>query len=549
MIRPILVNSLHTELSYLVKRAVSYYVSTPIFYVNSSPHIGHLYTLLAADAQNIYHRLKLQTNDTTFSSGTDEHGIKIQTAAEHGEMPYQKFCDFNTSKFYRLVKHYDIGVTNFIRTTNTNHMKAVQNLWRELDSKGFIYRSLYSGWYCVSDEVFIPESQIVTKTDGGVEIKVDAHDNVLKWTSEENYMFRISKVLDKVHEWLSMEKPVHPAKFNDEAIRLLELARKDDLSISRPQARLRWGIPVPDDPSHTIYVWMDALTNYLTTMGYPCSAESLKRWPIDCQILGKDILKFHAVYWPAFLVALGLPLPKRLLCHSHWLIDSYKMSKSKGNVVDPFEEDKILTIEGLRYYLLRCGTFHSDTDYNRTQAILRLNAELCGIYGNLLSRCAATAINPDQIIPTCFSSKVDYSTSIQLKRLDDLKATCETYYDYGDYYKAVDEIMSVIRVANSLYEVAKPWILVKELGTSEDARIQHSNIQALTFETLRICSLLLQPIVPKISKKALNRMSVSDRNWSDAHVKLSLGDPSLERRKVDNFSSLDTVLFPRLKVN
>lgn len=529
------------------KRSVSHYVTTPIFYVNSSPHIGHLYTLFTADAHNIHNRLKLQTNNTVFSSGTDEHGIKIQTAAEHSEMPYHKFCDLNTSKFKRLVQHYDIGVTNFTRTTNQDHKKAVQSLWQELESKGYIYKSNYSGWYCVSDEVFVPDSQVITKTIDGVETKVDASDNLLRWTSEENYMFRISKVLDRVFDWLSAKKPIYPAKFNDEAIRLLDLSRKDELSISRPKSRLRWGIEVPGDTSQTIYVWIDALTNYLTAIGYPCPREDLLRWPVDCQFFGKDILKFHAVYWPAILVALDLPLPEKLLCHSHWLIDSQKMSKSKGNVVDPFEEDKILTIDGLRYYLLRCGTFHSDTDFNQEQAIRRLNAELCGTYGNLLSRCTALAINPHQTIPTKFSTKVDHAQTTLLKRLDDLKDTCGLYYDYGDFYKGVDEIMSVLRLNNTLYEVARPWKLVKEIETNDEAYRLHSNIQALTFETLRICSILLQPIVPKVSKKALNRMSVNDRHWAAARVDLPPGDPRSDERKVNNIANLDNVLFRRIK--
>lgn len=527
-------------------RSLSYFITTPIFYVNSSPHIGHLYTLLAADALSIYQRLKNKSSHNIFSTGTDEHGIKIQTAASTCDANYKVFCDTNSSKFRNLVQHYGIGVTDFIRTTDENHIKAVQSVWTELETKGFIYKSTYSGWYCNSDEVFVPESQVSTKVIDGIESKVDLNDNLVKWTSEENYMFRLSEVLDQVHAWLSRVKPILPDRFNQEAISTLNESPREDLSISRPKSRLDWGIEVPGDTSQTVYVWLDALTNYLTAAGYPCSYDKLRSWPIDCQILGKDIIKFHAIYWPAFLLALDLPLPKRLLCHSHWMLDSLKMSKSKGNVVDPSEEDRILTKEGLRYYLLRCGTFHSDTDYSRIQAYRRVNAELADTYGNLLSRCCGIKINPSQNIPTKLLEKVDESHWDLLDRLDKLGETCASQYEIGNFYLGVDEIMSVLRLNNSLYEAAKPWKLINSIEGDHEAYNAYNNIQALTFETLRICSILLQPIAPTISAKALDRMNVIGRSWSEARVSVHVGDPKAEQRRVYSDKDFDPILFHRL---
>lgn len=528
-------------------RSISYYITTPVFYVNSSPHIGHVHTLLLADALNIYNRLKLGSDKTIFSTGTDEHGIKVQTAAEANKVNYQEFCDQNSKKFLDLFSHYDTTLTDFIRTSEKRHENAVKYVWNELKRKDFIYKSTYSGWYCSSDETFVPESQITKKYLDGQETYIDQDGNRVVWSSEENYMFRLDKLKDDISNWLQIKKPVIPEQFNRDAINMVDKTNITDISISRPRKRLAWGIEVPNDSSQTVYVWLDALINYLTVLGYPCKTTELKRWPIDCQVIGKDIIKFHAIYWPAFLMALSLPLPKQIVCHSHWLLESTKMSKSRGNVVDPNEENKLFTVEGLRYYMLRSGTPHSDTDYSRTQAFRRVNAELADTYGNLFSRCCAQSINPGQMIPTRLSSKANSSVLEIKQSLDKVVSSCETHYDNANFYKGVDDIMSVLRLNNVLYENTKPWKLIKEIEFSEKSFNEYHDLQTITFETLRICSILLQPIVPKLTNMALNRLNVSRRSWKDAFVKIETGDPLTCQRQVNK--SVDSVLFRRLKVS
>jgi methionyl-tRNA synthetase len=526
-------------------RSIGYYITTPIFYVNASPHIGHVHTLLLADALNIYNRLKLDNDATILSTGTDEHGIKIQTAACANKMSSQEFCDLNAAKFIDLFKQYDTTVTDFIRTTEERHHNAVQSLWSQLEDRGFIYKSTYSGWYCTTDETFVPESQVKSKLVDGQTIYNDQNENIVLWSSEENYMFRMSQFEDQVKSWLQREKPVIPEKFNDIILRTMEQSRLGDISVSRPKSRLDWGIEVPGDPNHTIYVWLDALTSYLTVAGYPSDMSLLKRWPIDCQVLGKDILKFHAIYWPAFLMALSLPLPKKLLCHSHWTIDSLKMSKSKGNVIDPCQENILLTKEGLRYYLLRASTNHSDTDYSRQQALRRVNAELADTYGNLMSRCSSKIINPNQVIPkSLFKLEKEYQFQELLNQLDRLAFECERFFDRADFYKGIDQIMSVLRLNNKIYEDFQPWKLVKLIANDQHSYKVYHNLQAITFETLRICSILLQPIVPKMSKTALSSMKVENSSWKDARVSISYDDPGFNIKLADNSSS---VLFRRIK--
>lgn len=528
------------------KRSLSYYVTTPIFYVNSSPHIGHVHTLILADALNVYHRLKYSHSNTIFSTGTDEHGIKVQTAAEANKLNYQEFCDRNSKKFLDLFSHYDTTFTDFIRTSEKRHEKAVKFAWNELKRGEFIYKSTYSGWYCSSDETFVPESQVTKKSLDGDEIHTDQNGNKVIWSSEENYMFRLEKLKCDIIKWLVDEKPIIPEQFNQDAINMVGQIHIADISISRPRKRLAWGIEVPDDSSQTVYVWLDALVNYLTVVGYPRGTNELKRWPIDCQVIGKDIIKFHAIYWPAFLLALSLPLPKRIVCHSHWLLDSTKMSKSRGNVVDPIEENKLLTVEGLRYYLLRAGTPHSDTDYNRTQALRRVNAELADTYGNLISRCCAPAINPKQVIPRRLSNNPNASVSEIKQRLEEVVHNCEIHYENANFYKGVDEIMSVLRLNNVLYENTKPWKLIKEIQSNENSSTEYYDLQTITFETLRICSILLQPIVPKIAASALTRLNVTERSWKDACVEIETGDPSSGQLYINR--DVDPVLFRRLKI-
>lgn len=517
----------------LSTRSLSHYVTTPIFYVNAAPHIGHVYTLLVADALNRFERLKSPSSSTIFSAGTDEHGIKIQNAAERAGLTCLELCDQNADKFKQLCHVYDTTVTDFIRTTEPRHVAAVQNFWQELDSRGYIQKTTYSGWYCESEETFVPDYQVIDKGNE----KFDTNGNKLVWSDEENYVFKYTELKGRILAWLQNDKPIKPAKFNEEAIKLVE--QQSDISISRPRKRLSWGIQVPSDQNQTIYVWLDALVNYLTVAGYP---GKLSHWPIECQVIGKDILKFHAIYWPAFLAAMNMDLPKSLVCHSHWLTDSQKISKSRGNVVDPIEENQFLTSQGLRYYLIRSGVLHSDTNYNREMAIRRVNDELANTFGNLMSRCCSKKINPNQIRPSKFATDPDQDIKELLNMVNDLQISSQQLYDDANLYKCVDQIMSTLKLSQKLYESKKPWNLIKQ--TDDRSTIDHHNIQMITFETLRVCSILLQPIVPTITNSALNQMNVDGRSLAHARIDASVGDPKCDATSLAG--DLSVPLFPRL---
>eukprot|EP00057_Strongylocentrotus_purpuratus_P028590 XP_011683064.1 PREDICTED: methionine--tRNA ligase, mitochondrial [Strongylocentrotus purpuratus] len=299
------------------------FFTTPIFYVNAKPHIGHLYSACLADAAHRWQRI-LKAPDSIFATGTDEHGLKVQKAARTAGKEPLTFCNEVSHEFRRLFEMCNIGYTDFIRTTEERHHTAVHEFWTSLREKGFIYKGEYEGWYSVTDESFLTTSQIQEIDRGdGTTIKVSLESgNVVEWTSETNYMFRLSAFRDKLLRWLD-DNPsaVQPAKFHSIVRHWLNEGIQD-LSVSRQRDRLGWGIPVPDDPSQTIYVWMDALVNYLTVSGYP---DRTHLWP-PTHIVGKDILKFHAIYWPAFLMAADISPPASVICHSHWTRDSFKVS-------------------------------------------------------------------------------------------------------------------------------------------------------------------------------------------------------------------------------
>ncbi|XP_070538863.1 methionine--tRNA ligase, mitochondrial-like isoform X2 [Ptychodera flava] len=410
------------------------FITTPIFYVNAVPHIGHLYSATLADTLHRWHRL-LGYEDTIFATGTDEHGLKVQQAAARHDKPTKLYCDEVSHKFKELFNECDIQYTDFIRTTEERHYEAVNYFWNKLMSNGYIYEGTYEGWYAVSDEAFLTDSQVKDiRDERGNVIKVSMETgNPVEWTQEKNYMFRLSDFGARLQKWLE-DNPnaIKPAKFIGIVQQWIQEGLPD-LSVSRQRDRLEWGIPVPGDETQTIYVWLDALVNYLTVCGYP---HNTRLWP-GVNLVGKDILKFHAVYWPAFLMAADLPPPRSVLCHSHWTVNGQKMSKSKGNVVDPFEKVKTYTKDGLRYFLMREGVPHSDGDYSDEKVVRYLNAELVDTFGNLLSRCTGKALNPQQIFPAfdetsfppvwndgCRVRKEDYELIQSMQQLPDRDTRC-----------------------------------------------------------------------------------------------------------------------------
>ncbi|KAL5523837.1 hypothetical protein ACEPAG_8010 [Sanghuangporus baumii] len=379
-------------------RIKPYYITTPIFYPNSVPHIGHLYSLVIADIFARHARISVPASSrlVNFITGTDEHGLKIQKAAQERRMEPQEFCDRLCQAFSGLAEQAAITHTNFVRTSSEEHRRGVQILWTNLVKSGHVYLGEHSGWYSVSDECFYTESQVCDSVNPktGAKIKVSTETgNAVEWTKEENYKFALSKFkVPLLEHFRAHPNAIYPPKQRKEIMDILESDDSKilpDLSISRPSWRLKWGIPVPGDSSQIIYVWLDALSSYLTGIGYPwldTADMTTNGWPVDLQIIGKDILKFHAIYFPAFLMALGLPLPRALLSHAHWTVNKAKMSKSVGNVVDPVAVLKEHGVDAVRWYLARTGGyFKADVDWNDDQ-VLKSTDELRSLLGNILLR-------------------------------------------------------------------------------------------------------------------------------------------------------------------
>jgi methionyl-tRNA synthetase len=365
--------------------------------------------------------------------------------------------------------------------------------------------------------MFITEKQLKTIQDeNGHDIKVsEVSGHRVEWTHEENYMFKLSSFRSDLLYWLQDETRIVPFKYykilrswlNDEQ-------STSDISVSRPSSRIPWGIPIPSNPSQNVYVWLDALVNYLTVAGFP----DLHTWPPSVQVVGKDILKFHGIYWPIFLIAAGLEPPRKLLVHSHWTVDDVKMSKSKNNVVNPFEKVKQYTVDGFRYFLLKQGVPHSDGNYTETKVVEMLNADLANNFGNLLNRCVGKTVNAKQIFPSfdeheyeklCRESDTLKTLS---ERVSNLAVDVSGHYNEFNFYRGIDSIMSVLHDCNKFFDECKPW----------DLRKNESNLPRLkcvihvTLETLRICSIALLPIVPSISRKVFQKLNVAEEEirWS-----------------------------------
>lgn len=538
--------------SFSTRASSSIYVTTPIFYVNASPHIGHLYSAVIADAIVRYQRLRNPLIESHFCTGTDEHGTKVQQAAANHNVPVAKYCDNISQSYERLFQEAEINHTDFIRTTEERHKKAVGHFWNELKTRKHIHSSQYNGWYCASDETFLTDSQLKINFDGSKCSLESGHP--VEWTEETNYMFSLSKLQDEVLYWVKQGGRIRPAKF--EKILLDYLSEPlPDVSISRPSNRVHWAIPVPDDDSQTVYVWLDALINYLTSVGYP-NETFRNKWPPTTQVIGKDILKFHGIYWPAFLIAAGLEPPHQVFVHSHWTVDGQKMSKSKFNVVDPMEASKIYTMEGLRYFLLREGVAHSDGNYSSTKALRILNSELADTLGNLLSRVCAKSLNPRQAYPRIYVHhcneilRLDAAKRLQ-ELLSELPEKCAQHYKENNFYLVVDNVMAALHATNNFFESSKPWEFKKTTSPSDviesSERTQKlDTILSITMDSLRLCSIILQPIIPNMSSKLLDKLNVCPRQRTWTNLKESFVFDVNNRVEDTLLNETNPVLFRRI---
>ncbi|KAE8245054.1 hypothetical protein A4X13_0g6108 [Tilletia indica] len=569
-----------------------YFVTTPIFYVNAVPHIGHLHSDLVADVLARYHAWRYRGWSPTslspsedkvqpiFSTGTDEHGLKIQKAAEKAKETPKALCDRISLRFRDLASAANLSHTHFIRTTEPQHAEAVREIWRRLQEGGYIYKGEHSGWYSVSDEAFYTDQQVherISKTGEKYMEAIETGQRV-EWCSEENYKFRLSLFRDALLTWHKSPQPLPSSLSNDTLDRFktplqppsqhsaliaeLESGPLADLSVSRPRKRLEWGIPVPgDEEEHTIYVWIDALVNYLTVTGFPWERSSSgaevgsksggqewegSAWPADVHVVGKDIVRFHAIYWPAMLMAANLPLPRHIVAHAHWTMNKSKMSKSLGNVVDPFEalqkfrppskssSSSSLATDGgssdsgsvdvLRWYLMRIGG-NLATDSNYSESILRQyhRKYLQGQIGNLVSRALSPKVlqrladgpqereegkevvevrapRPDPVHPD------DEGLERQLEQLAE---TFDMHIQRFELSKALQVVHDAVAVANEHLSRLQPWLTESQLPTIQRA-VYYST------ETLRLTALLFgSSVMPERMQVLLNELGLGEKEGEE----------------------------------
>ncbi|KAI0015330.1 tRNA synthetases class I (M)-domain-containing protein [Xylariomycetidae sp. FL0641] len=532
-----------------------YYVTTPIFYVNASPHVGHLYSMLVADVLKRWQTLKGRT--AYLSTGTDEHGMKVQQAAERQEVAPKALCDANSQTFRDLARQANIAHDAFIRTTDPEHRDAVDYFWDRLRDSGYIYETKHEGWYCVSDETFYPENMVekaVSPHTGEVIMVATETGNAVEWTEEKNYHFRLTAFRDRLLQFYQ-DNPdwVTPNKRFLEVIDWVQ-NHLEDLSVSRPVSRLDWGIPVPDDPSQTIYVWIDALVNYLTVAGYPVwppGAGHEKGWPADVHVVGKDIIRFHCVYWPALLMAVGLPLPQRVISHGHWMMSNQKMSKSVGNVVNPFFALDRWGVDTMRFFLVHAGRRHKDPNYSNDLIVAEYKKALQGGLGNLLNRVTRSKNwNPRAIIQEMISREQpfaqqgaeDIDIRNQMAALCELAPTVEEAMKALDPGAALNHILSSVFEANAYIARAEPWAMAKK-GAVETV----NQTVFLAMEMLRIQGILLQPFVPTKAAELLDRLGVAPENRTFAHAQMYV-DPDYGTSRIPLGTGAGSSLFPPLPV-
>jgi methionyl-tRNA synthetase len=479
-----------------------FYITTPIYYVNARPHIGHAYTTIACDT--IARRQRLLGADTFFLTGTDEHGQKIERAAQAAGKTPQQYADEISAEFRQLWKRMGISNDDFIRTTEDRHKKRVQELFRRIRDNGYIYKGTYTGQYCVSDELYVDGAQPgdPCPTCG----------RVTETVKEENYFFKLSTFQDKLLALYANPEFIFPEARRNEVISFVRSGLRD-LSISR--STFTWGIPVPDDPKHVIYVWLDALANYITAIGYGSShagaQEAFKKfWPADVQMIGKEIVRFHCVYWPAFLMAAGLPVPKAIVAHGWLLFEESKMSKSRGNIVRTETILDVLGADALRYFLLREVVFGQDGSFSFDALVQRYNSDLANGLGNLASR-TLTMIN------RYFKGEVPYPSHGASKTAADdaiAEAARKTIREFGmlfdqfQFSRALEAAWTLVAAVDKYIVENEPWALGEK--QDEDSRSRLATVLYTAAEALRIATALAHPVMPEATAKIWTQMGLGD---------------------------------------
>jgi methionyl-tRNA synthetase len=476
-----------------------FYITTPIYYPSAKPHMGHAYSSIIAD---FFARFKrIDGYEVYFLTGTDEHGLKIQRSAEKQNIEPLEFCNQISKTFRDLSKILNLTNTDFIRTTEERHRKSVQHLWSELEKNDDIYLSKYSGWYSVSDEAFYSEDEI--EEIDGKKRSISSKSSV-EWIEEESYFFRLSKWGKKLLDYYESHPDfISPESRKNEVISFVKGGLKD-LSVSRKS--FSWGIKVPNNKDHVIYVWLDALTNYISALNYPNLDDELfnKFWPASIHLIGKDILRFHAVYWPAFLLAAKIELPSKVYGHGWILSDNEKMSKSKGNILDPIEIINEYGLDPLRYYLIKEVSFGNDGNISQERLEDCINSDLANNFGNLCQRVIAFAFkNCNSLIP----ENIDFQKE-DLEILDKYKNNLDiirSKIDKQDINFYIDNIVNSLFEANKYFNDQEPW-------KKKDNIVRLNTIVYTTLEIVRKISFLLYPIIPESSLKALKIFNLKEKD-------------------------------------
>jgi len=511
-----------------------FYVTSPIFYVNAKPHLGHLYSMALCDIRSRWEKLD-STKQAYFLTGTDEHGLKIQAVAEAKGVSPKVLVDDVSQNFKVLAEKLNIKYDRFIRTTDPDHVETVKYFWKLMESKGLIYQGSHSGWYSVSDETFYPETQI-EEVDGRMISKETKNEVV--YQDEVNYFFKLSHFQQQLIDHLenNPEFIIPKVKYN-ELLRELKEAPLQDLSVSRPSSRLTWGIEVPNDPSQKIYVWFDALLNYISAAGFPFPRDDKTQafitpaeniWPAT-HVIGKDIIRFHCIYWPIFLMAGDIELPRQVVVHSHWLSEGFKMSKSIGNVVDPIETYEYYGQDALRFFLAEYSNIENDCNFSE-QSFVDSRDNLIGKYANLMTRCGGKAFNIKQSVDLYnngeFTNIEELITEVKnaekiieiknklINSLNSLHGKMDDKLVEFNHMKAIHEWWAVTEQANLMFQASEPWTYTKLIKSETDAETKqmYQQLQSyyvfLASESCRILSILIQPVIPKLAGQILDRLDV-----------------------------------------
>lgn len=475
----------------------SFYITTAISYPNGKPHIGHAYELIATDALARFQRC--DGKDVFFLTGTDEHGIKmLQTARKEG-ISVRELADRNAAEFQRMASALNASNDDFIRTTEERHYKASQAIWKAMAARGDIYKGGYAGWYSVRDEAYYGEEETELREDG---VRYGPQGTPVEWVEEESYFFRLSAYQDRLLDLYENQPDfIGPAERRNEVASFVRSGLKD-LSISR--TTFDWGVPVPGDETHVMYVWVDALTNYITALGYPDENEAKwKFWPADAHVIGKDIVRFHAIYWPAFLMSAGIELPKRVFGHGFLFNRGEKMSKSLGNVIDPFTMVEHYGLDQVRYFFLREVPFGQDGSYSHEAIVNRTNADLANDLGNLAQRSLSMiAKNCGGTVPA--RGELTDADSAILAQAADALATARKAMSEQAIHQALAAIFGVVAEANRYFAGQEPWALKK----TNPARME--TVLWTTAEVIRRVGILCQPFIPGSAAKLLDLLAVGN---------------------------------------